>query len=311
MTNRLPAALVVLALLAACQPSSRTGCGSSTDYLGQAPPGDLPEVFARGIVSTSFLEHSSPAFSPNNDEVFWSVARRPESGEPNVIMTSRRENGVWTSPEVASFSGKHHDDGPCFSHDGKRLYFSSGRARYVEGERRMDIWFVDREGNGWSEPKNLGLVARFPFLVFTGQPSVSRDGTLYFTGYVDGRIGNFGIYCSRLVDGEYQEPQLLDNNINLRGTLNWTPFIASDESFLLFSSHRLSNDGDLFVSFRSSEGRWSAPEPFGAAVNTVMQQERFPFVSPDGRCLFFTRPTAEHSQDVFWMNASVIERLRP
>ena len=40
-------------------------------YLGQAPPGDTPVVFARGIVSDTLLQHSAPAFSPDGNEVFW------------------------------------------------------------------------------------------------------------------------------------------------------------------------------------------------------------------------------------------------
>jgi hypothetical protein len=55
----------------------------SGDYLGLTLPGDSPVVFARGIISTDHHEHSAPAFSPESNEVFWSLWRRPK-------MTNRR-----------------------------------------------------------------------------------------------------------------------------------------------------------------------------------------------------------------------------
>jgi hypothetical protein len=40
------------------------------DYLGQTPPGDIPVVFARGIISDKYQQHSAPSFSPDGSEVF-------------------------------------------------------------------------------------------------------------------------------------------------------------------------------------------------------------------------------------------------
>ena len=47
----------------------------------------------------------------------------------------------------------------------------------------------------------------------------------------------------------------------------------------------------------------------GEPINTGAQ-ERLPGVSPDGRYLFFTRWTPDHNQDVFWVSANIINRLR-
>jgi hypothetical protein len=106
-------------------------------YLGQTPPGAVPETFAPGIISTASLEHSAPAFSPDGNEVYWSVWPRPQLEEPQVILTMRQKtDGTWTSPEAASFSGRWVDGGPAFSPDGQRLYFFSKRPHEVPGIRR-------------------------------------------------------------------------------------------------------------------------------------------------------------------------------
>ena len=50
---------------------------SSINYLNQKHPGQVAQIFARGILSTDALEHSSPAFSPDGKTVFWAVMKMP------------------------------------------------------------------------------------------------------------------------------------------------------------------------------------------------------------------------------------------
>jgi hypothetical protein len=282
------------------------------DYLGQAPPGDTPIVFARGIVSTdNTLSHSAPAFSPDGNEVFW-LLNRPPRGKGGkwlspMMMTMRRVGDVWTAPVVAPFLGE-----PVFSIDGKRFYFTHCPTLDTKD---VGPYFVEKKGNSWSEPKSVGLIARFPELQFVYDLSIARNGTLYILSYAAGQSDNYGnhygIYRAELINGEYAKPELLPPGINKPGTLNWTPFIAPDESYLLFSSsRRSSNDGgDLYVCFRKPDGSWTDAVSLGATINSD-KQERFPAVSPDGKYLFFTREIPDHDDDVFWVSAKIIDRLR-
>jgi hypothetical protein len=273
------------------------------DYLGQPAPGPVPVVFARGVVSTDQIEHSAPAFSPDGTEVFWTISRRP-----HVIMAMRREGGVWSAPAVAPFSGRHFDSGPVFSADGRRIYFWSVRPRPGEAGTG-EIWFVEKAETGWGEPKRLDLATRYPEVQGAVTPTIARNGTLYFQGASGGASG---LYRTELVKGEYAKPQLLPQSINQPGSLNWTPFIAPDESYLLFSSNRnvpASDGGDLYVARRLADGSWTDPVSLGEPVNSN-RQERFPMLSPDGKYLFFTRPTPGHDHDVYWVDAATIPALR-
>lgn len=298
---------VAILMLLASEAFGQSSSSSTGDYLGQPPPGATPRVFARGVVSTDDQEHSAPAFSPGGDEVLWQVNRRPAPGERICqTMTARRVDGRWTEPALAPFGLA-----PVFSPDASRLYFEKAEPTCdgaVDGP-----YVVERRGDGWSEPLNLGLVERFPDLRFTYQLSVTRDGTLYFLGYAEGQQGDFGIYRAERVDDAYSKPELLPPSINVPGeVLTWTPWIAPDESYLLFSSNRAPSAdpyGDLFVAFRRSDDSWTKPVSLGEPINSN-RQERFPAVSPDGRFLFFTRDTPEHEDDVFWVSASIIDSLR-
>ncbi|MEJ2145651.1 MAG: MBL fold metallo-hydrolase [Acidobacteriota bacterium] len=283
------------------------------DYLGQPPPGATPQVFSRGIVSTDLQEHGAPSFSPDGNEVFWLSNRKPGPDNESWIgaaVTMRREKGRWSAPFVPGFAQMFD----AFSADGRRGYFHAPRPGAAQQPGpNTDLWFAEKQGDHWSEPKCLNLIARYPELRFAYSPTISRNGTLYFTAYAPGPLNDYGLYRSELVNGEYGKPELLPRNINLSPFLNWTPFIAPDESYLLFSSNRSTQPGDvgdLYISRRRADGSWTDPVSLGEPVNTD-RQERFPKLSNDGKYLFFSRQTPDHDEDVFWVDAAAVPALRP
>jgi uncharacterized protein (TIGR02145 family) len=281
----------------------------SGDYFGQPPPGATPQLFARGIVSMETNEHSAPSFAPDGNEVFWWANRNPEEG-PFLSMTMQRENGRWSAPRVTPFGYM-----VAFAPDGRRAYFYAFTPRSAsspEGQSPLDIWVVEKQGDAWSEPKCLNLVARYPELREAALPSIARNGTLYFIGYAPDTHVNQGIYRAEFINGEYAKPELLPRSINLPPFHNWTPFIAPDESYLLFSSNRtggLDRWGDLYISRRLAGGSWTEPVSLGEPVNTPWQ-EGFPGLSPDGKYLFFCRDTADRKNEVYWVDAATIPALR-
>ncbi len=263
-------------------------------YLGQKPPGLKPEVFAPGIISGKFKFHGFPTFSPDGKEICFSVI-------PPQIMFMKYENGTWSEPEPAPFSDGHNITSANFSPDGRRLYYQSLRPG---GRGSVDIWYVERSGSGWGEPKNLGAPVNSPKL--EGQPSFTKDGTIYFCGELRGAVFDRGIYRSRYVNGKYQKPELLPEHINTK-YLDIYPFIASDESYLLFCSTRFDmeeRNRRIFISFRSKDDSWSEPINLNKKMNFDVQSA-FPYVSPDGKYMFFTG-----GGDIYWVDAKIIEQLR-
>ena len=114
------------------------------DYLGQPRPGVVPEPFASFVVAERHHKHSHPAFSPDGDEVWFSVYLNDEY--PQKIFFMRRRGERWTPPQLAPFSGTYQDGGPVFSADGRKLFFYSKRPRDGSGDARddNDIWYVER-----------------------------------------------------------------------------------------------------------------------------------------------------------------------
>jgi len=302
------------------------------DYLGQEPPGMDPRLFAPGIVSTGLSERDM-AMTPDGDEIYFSGALGANH-DFSAILVVRRVEGRWSKPEVAPFSGNYMDLEPAISPDGQRFFFLSNRPLPGSSEPlgNEDIWVMDRTATGWSEPASLGPPVNSEAAEFF--PSVTRDGTLYFTRRGEGRSET--IFRSRLVDGAYTEPEELGPEVN-SGQSQFNAFIAPDESYLVvcvWGREDSLGGVDYYVVFRSPEDEWSEPINLGEGINLTEGSEWSPYVSPDGRYFFFmsSRSTIQdrHSpdrlgyadmqrlhdlpmngnSDIWWVDARVITDLR-
>lgn len=264
----------------------------SGPYLGQAPPGSTPEIFAPGILSHGFHEHGL-ALSPDGRELFFATAD-VGYGHYTIIRLARSDD-LWSPPEVAPFSGDQSDLMARFSPDGRRLYFASRRPLVGEQGPKadFDIWSIEKTADGWSEPACLGSAVNTP--QDEAQPSVSADGTLYFQAGYDEATAN-DLYASRLQNGRYGTPEKLPDGLNTEHNES-APFIAPDESYLIFQSNRPGGVGslDLYVAFRTPDGSWDVPVNLGPGINSPAA-DGAATVSPDGRYLFFQsyrRPAVE------------------
>ncbi len=216
-----------------------------------------------------------------------------------MIMTMQHTANGWSKPtETKNF--------PVFTSDGKRFYFSD------LPKSQKKIMNTESQSDHEKQSSYIHLLAQYPELKYTRGLSIANNRNIYFMSHLEGPFNGIGIYRAEFINGEYAKPEPLPSSINKADFLNWTPFIAPDESYLLFSSNRKAPDndaGDLYISFRLANGTWTNPVNLGKPVNSP-EQERFPMLSQDGKYLFFTRPTAEFHQDVFWVNAKRIEELR-
>jgi Tol biopolymer transport system component len=290
-------------------------------YFDQKSPGKTPELFAPGIVSSEHQEHSSLSFSPDGNEMWWSRWRLPHDMDkyPQVIMFISYENGSWGAPAAAPFSGKYRDGGPAYSPDGNKIYFYSRRPLKEDTDEMHDndIWYVERTVDGWSRPVNLGNTVNSPYMEAT--PSLAANGNLYFTSdriQYDDPIGSQDIFISEYIDGNFTKPRALSPAINTSYARDGFPFIALDESYIIFSrdSRKFDNEGNLIngdrklmIAFKDKDGEWQNAFDMGSDFYNT----RFPSVSPDKKYLFFTKFTPGGHEDFYWVDAGVIEDLKP
>jgi hypothetical protein len=293
--------LLVLALLAAIAsgpyPSFPTLQGP---WLGQDPPGTTPVAFAPGLIKPSSGFHSTVVFNGSGDEAYWTAMA---SGESYI---SRLVDGVWTRPELLPFDPEYGVREPMPSPDGERLYYLSRRPLPDDPVERERIWSVRRTAAGWSEPQPIDPIVRAHPTHW--QFSFNAAGDLFFTSECAEARGEQDIYVARRgEDGGFAEPRSVGAGVNTDAR-EFCPFVAPDESYLLFSRTRPGWRSDLYVSFRSADGTWSDAANLGRTLN-LEHNEVCPVVTPDGEYLFFLRVSREVNE-VFWVSSSVIAAVR-
>lgn len=248
-------------------------------YLGQKPPGLAAEVFAPGIVSTKRYELFS-AFTPDMKEFYF--VRYDKDDKPSMIVY-KYQNNQWLMSIVGPRVGE-----PFISPDGKTMHLGK---RYME-----------RTGAGWSELKSLGAPYKdIPIMRLTA----SAKGTYYF----DEASETGPIRYSRLIDGKREDPKTLIVDL---GKFNAHPFIAPDESYLIWDDQRDSGYGkaDIYISFRQQDGTWGPAINMGDKINSD-ESDSYATVTPDGKYILFNRKIDDNNVDIYWVDAQIIETLRP
>ena len=283
---------------------SASGCGekdseiqlpaepaAENPYLGQAPPGDEPVIFAPGIISIPDRHEMGITFSPDGREVYFGRSEGTEISSHWSIYVCREDNGVWSPPEKADFSLRR-DIAPHMAPDGKRFFFFSMDRN--DPEFREGTYVTERRADGWSIP-----------LFFHPAYSLTTalDGSFYFSSDHSEETSRDIMTFRQEGDG-FTEPAALAGGVNT-DYFDAHSFIAPDGSFILFDSYRSAEmeQPHIHVSFRLDDCTWSQAVSLGEKINAV--HSHIPSLSPDGKFIFFNR-----EGDIWWAGTGVIEHLR-
>ena len=269
-------------------------------YFALPGPGSKPVLFAPDIITIPPGVHSSAAISPEGRTILWSpMSRESETRQSEFIA------GSWSAGRIVDFGLPAGISEPFFSPDGSRLYFLSFQTTEAHPVARERIWFSGREDNRWGKARLIDevIVAHPTHWQF----SVAANFNLYFTSEIETVLGEQDIYMARYEKGRYAEPEDLGPAINSSGR-DLTPFIAPDETYLLFA--RIGNStqkADIYISFKSAGQKWSTAIPLDVDINTP-GNDLCPVVSPDGRYFFFISQ-AEGGYGIYWRDTTFITEL--
>jgi hypothetical protein len=265
-------------------------------YLGQEPPGLVPQVFAPGFISLANRHESFLTFSPDGNECYftqhdanWSMA---------WIMKTACRQGTWTRPQRASFSNDWSLC-PSISADGLRLFFSSNRGT----PGGPGIWQCTRTPDGgWSEPQEMNREISSTSYEYSCH--LSDLGNMFVCSWRQGGRGGCDGWRIPCVEGHWQPAENLSIVNSEVGDCCFAP--GPGEAYLIFQSRRPptgSGGGffgtDLFISFATPAGGWTDPCNLGPNINSA-QTDHGPWISHDGRYLFFSSDRAG-SSDIYWI----------
>jgi Tol biopolymer transport system component len=274
MINRMRFLLVLTLLIRFAPANAQIPAASSV----------TPSIYEDGLVNTSLNERDF-AISPDGSEIYFTIST-PKSSFQTIVFCKKEKSGKWSPPAIASFAGNFSDLEPAFGIDGNTLYFASNRPFEGNTIKDFDIWKVTRKNNVWGTPENLGVTVNTSADEF--YPCITAKGNLYFTAAYAGGPGKEDIYVSSIKDNMWQKPTPMDTTVNST-YYEFNAFISRDEKFILFTSYGRKDDtggGDLYISVRGADGKWTKAQNIKELNSSRL--DYCPYVSPDGKSLFFT-----------------------
>ena len=208
-------------------------------------------------INTAGAEDSGFMMSDGTTFYLWST---PDPGVPaekqlfdgvTGLYVSNKVNGEWQEPRRiwVQDPGDLALDG-CLFVLGDKMWFASARTGYTG----LALVCGDLQQNGeWAEWKDAGFDPEYE----VGELHISADGEelYYHSGRAGGR-GQYDIWVSRRLNGEWQPPQNVEA-VNSPETDGW-PFLTRDGNELWFTRIYQGSPG-IFRSKRVN-GEWQSPE---------------------------------------------------
>ncbi len=167
-------------------------------------------------------------------------------------------------------------------------------------------YYSIRTDSGWSMPKKL-LSSNQRMHYFQRTNLNNSFASSYYEGSpTDGNI-------SRVIVVN-QDTVLQSLGIPLNSSAQENDFyIAPDESYIFFSRNATGGAGDIYLSFKKDNGKWTNPKNLGAPINKPGAfWEYGQFVSNDNKYLFFTSGgSSMSSYYTYWIKIdNFIDSLR-
>lgn len=161
-------------------------------------------------------------------------------------------------------------EGISVNASGNRVYFSANMKGTLGG---FDIFYVDKQGDGWSEPEHFSSPVNSS--LDETSPSISSDENIIVFARKKDISTYKNIVCKQIFisykisEGNWSIPKLLPQDIN--NDCEDAPVFAHDNTTLFFSSIRERMEGDKMLDYKDTgfdvyfarmltKGVWSTPQ---------------------------------------------------
>lgn len=209
---------------------------------------------------------------PEGRYLYFTSMRSADMDKENIWRAEIFRSGFGRPELVAELSTNKNEAFGCFSMDGSGAWIFGN---YEKDKLDGDIYFVERNEDGWSTPRN---VVQFNSSQVETHPMVFRDRMLFFASSREGGYGGMDIYVTEKIGGVWTDPLNLGPVINTPGN-EQTPFLDLDGRTLFFSSNGHPGFGgyDIFKTYQIDNGwqDWSLPENLGLPVNSDRNDRYF------------------------------------
>ncbi|MBL8017331.1 MAG: T9SS type A sorting domain-containing protein [Ignavibacteria bacterium] len=277
------------------------GCGilaqpipADSLYLGQVPPGYMPKVFVLPI-NGSLRPIERITISADGKEIYFGQLNTYPASVSKVLYY-RYSGNSWQGPTelFSNFMA------PSLSPNDSLLITQASLDYYT-----AISYYSRRTPSGWTTPvqmfhfSNQSHYTMFTSLnnIFTSSSyggSNMRDISRVIISGGDTSVVSLGMpICTNIDESDF--------------------FVARDESYIIHARHTSSVAGDLLISYKKPNGGWTNSKSLGSHINLPNPTWEYgPFVTHDGKYLFFTRgDNSWNSYLTYWVKIdNIIDSLK-
>ena len=208
---------------------------SNWDGLAWSSPEPLSKI-------NSKFNERGPSFSLSGNRLFFSSDRDGGLGGYDIYVTTF-DGEKWGSPQSlgSTLNSSANETGPAPSMDESGLYFSSDR----EGKSDQDIFYAKLDNEDTKEALSFlqpiavdDLNSRSDDI----QAALTRRGSLVFMSSDRQSDSRYGVYMSRIIDGQIRDPERVD--LYLKNDNVTDPAVRMDGFDLLFSTDYGASDSE-------------------------------------------------------------------
>lgn len=213
-----------------------------------------------------------------------------------IYITHRNGNSKsWDQPQRIDIRTQNNVGTAGLSHDGQRMLIFIG-----SGNQSGNLYFIEREKDGWSMPVTVGDRINSQYLESTA--SITPDGkTIFFASNRPGGMGGMDLYkIEKESANQWGFPKNLGKAVNSSADED-APFIHPDQKTLFFTSdgHNTMGGKDIFKSVLQN-GRWTDPENMGFPINTPANDNYFTLTADGSKGYFSSdRKGGYGGQDIY------------
>jgi Putative Ig domain len=254
---------------------------SDSLYFGQIPPGNTPKIFPLPVTMGYFAAERI-AISSDGKEILYSETNGYSPASKARILSLKYSGNKWNGPAVLF----ENIGCPAFSCSGKYLFANGLLSIKTDTGWSAPSWFMNRP-HEFHYLQDTYSGAFYAAVKNARNAAGKHDWSKIIINHTDTLIQNLGAPINSI-----------RNNMDF--------YIARDESYIILVS-----DG-LQISYQKKDGSWTNPKSLGSTINAFLG-EWGPYVTDDGKFLFFTAGTKPDYSDTYvrWVRIDqIIDSLK-